>query len=114
VSAIDPTVTGQLAEILPRDEFLRLLETFDEDLGRLADQYCKAVAADDAEAGRVAAHGLAGAAAGIGAKRLEAAARQALRPDAPETPQTLAFRIGQEAGAARAALAAMAQPPTPA
>lgn len=114
MSPIDPAVTGQLAEILPREDFLRLLETFDADLGRLADQYCKAVAVADLEAGRLAAHGLAGAAAGIGAKRLEAAARQALRPDAPETPEALAHRIGQEAIAARAALAAMAQPQTPA
>jgi HPt (histidine-containing phosphotransfer) domain-containing protein len=113
VNAIDKRIAQDLAAALSREEFLRLLQTFDADLGRLARECAQAAEADDAPALRRAAHSLAGAAAGIGAHRLEAAARLAM-PGAPaqDHPPQLVARIREETEAVLAELAALARPPT--
>lgn len=112
MSAIDRTVADQLAEVLPRKEFLRLLETFVADLGRLARECVAAAEAADPATLQRAAHSLAGAAAGIGAHSLEAAARAAMA-GAPggESDATLVGRIRDEADRTLAELAAMADRP---
>jgi HPt (histidine-containing phosphotransfer) domain-containing protein len=109
VSALDPVTTGQLAATLPREDFRRILRTFAADLGRLADDFAEAVATADEEAQRRAAHSLAGTAAGIGALRLEAAARLAMSQQHGVVPDTLAHRIRDEAAAALAALSELAE-----
>jgi HPt (histidine-containing phosphotransfer) domain-containing protein len=107
VRALDPAIAGQLAASLPEAEFQRLLRTFEADLGRLADDYGRAAAAEDSDGLRRAAHSLAGAAAAIGAGRLEAAARSAM--EGQGTADT-AGQIRDEAAAALAALAALSAP----
>jgi HPt (histidine-containing phosphotransfer) domain-containing protein len=107
VSALDPSVAAQLAAALPQDEFRRLVRTFETDLGRLAAECVQAAGAADAEGVRRAAHSLAGAAAAIGAARLEAAARAALDLPSPGVPDGLAERIRTEAASALSALAAL-------
>ncbi|WP_158287807.1 Hpt domain-containing protein [Falsiroseomonas bella] len=110
MSPLDPSVAGQLAASLPEEEFRRLLHTFEADLGRLAAD-CVRAAGDADEAGvRRAAHSLVGAAAAIGASRLEAAARAALEQPFLAPPRDLAERVRTEAVAALAALAALASP----
>ena len=107
MSALDPSVAGQLAASLPNDEFRRLVRTFETDLGRLATECVQAAMAADTEGVRRAAHSLVGAAAAIGAFRLESAARAALDLPALTAPTELAGRIRAEATAALAALAAL-------
>ncbi len=108
MNAIDPDIPAQLAADLPRDDVVRILRTFEEDLGRLARELSAAAGAGEAEAYRRAAHSLAGAAAAVGAKRLEQAARIAMdRRDATE-PRLLAARIAEEAAAALAELSRLA------
>jgi HPt (histidine-containing phosphotransfer) domain-containing protein len=104
---LDPAIAGQLAASMPRDEFLRLLRAFETDLGRLAAEYGAAAAASDPDGVRRAAHSLAGAAAAIGAGRLEAVARSAMEDGGAPAPGLVAARIRDEADAALAALAAL-------
>ena len=111
MSAIDPEVAGQLAADLPRDDFVRIIRTFEEDLGRLAAQLDQAVTAGDLDTYRRAAHSLAGAAAAVGAKRLEAVARIAMDPKRAEDPRTLAAGVRAEATGALTELAALADHP---
>lgn len=111
VSAIDPEVAGQLAADLPRDDFVRILRTFEEDLGRLAIELDRAVAAGDLETYRRAGHSLAGAAAAVGARRLEAVARIAMDHRRADDPRALAAQVRQEARDALAELAALADNP---
>jgi HPt (histidine-containing phosphotransfer) domain-containing protein len=108
VTVIDPDIAGHLAASLSRRDFVRILRTFEADLGRLAAEYGRATEASDEEAQRRAAHSLAGAAAGIGAAQLEAAARRALAAEGSTLPHDLARDIGEAATAARAELAALA------
>ena len=111
VSAIDPEVAGQLAADLPRDDFVRILRTFEEDLGRLAMVLETAAGSGDLDGYRRAAHSLAGAAAAVGARRLEAVARIAMDHRRTEDPLMLALQVRQEAEAALAELAALAEHP---
>lgn len=114
MNVIDKQVVQQLAAALSRDEFLRLLQTFDADLGRLAQECTEAAEAEDRAALRRAAHSLAGAAAGIGAQRLETAARMAM-PGAPEAdpPARLVARIRDETALVLAEITALARIPAP-
>lgn len=112
VSAIDPEIAGQLAADLPRDDFVRILRTFEADLGRLADDLERSVAERNQDGYRRAAHSLAGAAAAVGARRLEAVARIAMDHRRTDDPQGVARQVRQEAVAALAELAALTdQPP---
>lgn len=108
VTALDPSIAEQLARDLPAEDFRRILETFEEDLSRLAGELDQAAAAGDAEAYRRAAHNLAGAAAAVGAVALERAARIALDPRAGVPPQQMVPRVRAEAAAALQELAALA------
>ena len=111
MSAIDPEVAGQLAADLPRDDFILIIRTFEDDLSRLAAQLDQAAVAGDLDAYRRAAHSLAGAAAAVGAKRLEAVARIAMDPKRAEDPRTLAAGVRAEASQALAELGALANNP---
>lgn len=107
MNALDPSVAGQLAASLPEAEFLRLLRTFEVDLGRLAGDCARAAAASDPDGVRRAAHSLAGAAAAIGAARLEAAARVAMETRGVAVPDGMTEEIRAEAAAVLAELAAL-------
>ncbi|MGG5811924.1 Hpt domain-containing protein [Falsiroseomonas sp. CW058] len=111
MSAIDPDVAGQLAADLPRDDFVRILRTFEDDLGRLAVELDRCVAAGNLDGYRRAAHSLAGAAAAVGARRLEAVARIAMDHRRTEDPRSLAAQVRQEASSALAELSALAEHP---
>ena len=114
MSAIDPDIAGQLASDLPRDDFVRILRTFEADLGRLALALEAAVGAGDQDGYRRAAHSLAGAAAAVGARRLERVARVAMDHRSQADPRVLAQQVRDEAQAALHELAALAEnPPTP-
>jgi HPt (histidine-containing phosphotransfer) domain-containing protein len=114
VSAIDPEIAGQLAADLPLDDFVRILRTFEADLGRLASELDAAVAARNLEGYRRAAHSLAGAAAAVGARRLEAVARIAMDHRRADDPVTLAQQVRVEAAQALTELAELAEnPPVP-
>jgi HPt (histidine-containing phosphotransfer) domain-containing protein len=108
VSAIDPDVAGQLAEELPRDVFVSIVRSFEQDLARLVCQMVDAAQAENVDEYRRAAHGLAGAAGSIGAKALESLARQAMRSDDRTPAQQMILGIGQEAKAALSELSALA------
>jgi HPt (histidine-containing phosphotransfer) domain-containing protein len=106
VSALDPDITRQLAEDLPSEVFATVLRTFETDLARLAAQMRGAAEAGDLDAYRRGAHGLAGAAGAIGARRLEGLARQAMQPSGGLPPAEL---LPQLALAAEAAVTALAE-----
>ena len=109
--AIDPEIAGQLASDLPRDDFVRILRTFEDDLGRLARILEESVAAGDEDGYRRAAHSLAGASAAVGARRLEQVARIAMDHRSNADPRALAVQVRQEAAAALTELAALAAHP---
>ncbi|MGK7862466.1 Hpt domain-containing protein [Falsiroseomonas sp. E2-1-a4] len=111
MSAIDPEIAGQLASDLPREDFVRILRTFEDDLGRLARLLEEAVAAGDEEGYRRSAHSLAGAAAAVGARRLEQVARIAMDHRNAADPRALALQVRQEAAQALAELSALAEHP---
>lgn len=111
VSAIDPEIAGQLASDLPREDFVRIVRTFEDDLGRLARILETSVANGDEDGYRRAAHSLAGAAAAVGARRLEQVARIAMDHRNPADPRALALQVRQEASEALAELAALAEHP---
>ncbi len=104
VHALDPSIAGQLAEDLPRPDFLRIIRTFHDDLTRLTAELAAAVRQGDARGFQRAAHSLAGAAGAVGALRLEAAARRGMLGAEAPSP-ALAAQIGAEAQAALVALA---------
>jgi HPt (histidine-containing phosphotransfer) domain-containing protein len=108
VSAIDPEVASQLAEELPRDVFVSIVRTFEEDLARLVRQMVDAARGGDVVEYRRAAHSLAGAAGSIGAKALETLARQAMRSDDRTPAQQMILGIGHEAKLALSELAELA------
>jgi hypothetical protein len=111
VSAIDPEIAGQLASELPRDDFVRIVRTFEDDLGRLAVQLEAAVAGGDIDGYRRAAHSLAGAAAAVGARRLEQVARVGMDHRSTVDPATVALHVRHEARAALLELAELAENP---
>ncbi|MDP3415216.1 Hpt domain-containing protein [Falsiroseomonas sp.] len=111
MNAIDPEIAGQLASELPREDFVRIVRTFEDDLGRLARLLEAAVAAGDEEGYRRSAHSLAGAAAAVGARRLEQVARIAMDHRNPADPRVLALQVRQEASEALAELSALAEHP---
>ncbi|MFH5926005.1 Hpt domain-containing protein [Roseomonas xinghualingensis] len=108
MNAIDLETTGQLAAELPRDVFVGIVRTFEQDLARLVRQMVEAAREGQVEEYRQAAHGLAGAAGSIGAKSLEALARQAMRPDDRVPAQQMILSIGEEAKAVLSELAVLA------
>ncbi|WP_135467550.1 Hpt domain-containing protein [Crenalkalicoccus roseus] len=111
---LDPIIARQLANDIPRPGLQRVLATFAEDLERLVAQMEAAVASGDQEACRRAAHGLAGAAAGLGALTLERTARQLIAPPPGTDPRELVARTRSDGAAALVALNALAATPAPA
>ncbi len=111
MSALDPEVAASLAAELPHDVFVSIVRTFETDLARLGREMVEAAKAADTEGYRRAAHGLAGAAGSIGALRLEALARQAMRRDDTVPPATMLREIGGEAKAALTELALLGAAP---
>jgi len=107
VSAIDPDIAGQLAADLSAADFVRILKTFEADLGRLSAELEAAAGAGRLEEYRRLAHSLAGAAAAVGARRLEQVARIAMDRGNGNDPALLAVRVRQEARAALAELNAL-------
>jgi HPt (histidine-containing phosphotransfer) domain-containing protein len=101
-------IAEQLAHDLPPENFRRIVETFEDDLGRLAGQLEQAGSAGNLDGYRRAAHSLAGAAAAVGAVLLERTARIAMehRPDMP--PAQMIPLIREQAAAALRELAALA------
>jgi HPt (histidine-containing phosphotransfer) domain-containing protein len=112
VKAIDPEIARQLAAELPRDVFVGVVRTFEADLARLVQQMVDALDTGDMETYRRNAHSLAGAAGSIGARRLEAMARQAMSLEAAPASGSV-LELGAEAKAALAELMALssAEPP---
>ena len=108
MSALDPSIAGQLAQDLQPADFRRIIETFKEDLGRLAGELESLGLAGDTEGYRRAAHSLAGAAAAIGATMLERTARIAMDPRATLGPAQLVPMIKAQAKAVLEELAALA------
>jgi HPt (histidine-containing phosphotransfer) domain-containing protein len=111
MSAIDAEIAGQLAADLPVEDFVRIVRTFERDLLRLSRELDQAVANRSLEQYRRIAHSLAGAAAAVGAKRLEKVARIAMDATAATDPRQIAAAIQLEAKAALAELAALADDP---
>ena len=111
MSAIDAEIAGQLAADLPVEDFVRILRTFERDLLRLSRDLDQAVANRSLEQYRRTAHSLAGAAAAVGAKRLEKVARIAMDATSATDPREVAAAIQQEAKAALVELAALADDP---
>lgn len=109
VSALDPDIAGQLAEDLPPAVFRRIIATFETDLGRLTAELEACAAIANADGYLRAAHSLAGAAAAVGAKRLEFEARIAMDPRQPEAAATVLPRLCAESRAALAELHTLAQ-----
>ena len=107
MSALDPEVARSLAADLPRDVFVTIVKTFEQDLARLVREMVEGARASDEEAYRRAAHGLAGAAGSIGALKLEALAREAMRAGDTVPPVQRLREIGAEARAALTELAAL-------
>ncbi len=91
---IDLAVAGQLANSLAPADFGRILESFAQDVRRLADEMEMAGRLGDLAGLRRAAHGLAGAAAAVGATALESAARRAMAQQGP-CPEALVPEIRQ-------------------
>ncbi len=109
MSALDPDIAGQLAEDLPPAVFRRIIATFEQDLGRLTAELEACVAAGNTQGYLRAAHSLTGAAAAVGAKRLEFEARLAMDPAQPESPASILPRLSAESRAALAELHALAK-----
>ncbi|SDD09726.1 Hpt domain-containing protein [Belnapia rosea] len=107
VSAIDPNIAEQLAQDLPPADFRRIIETFEDDLGRLAHQLEAAAIAGNWDNYQRAAHSLAGAAAAVGAIPLEQAARVAMDPQSPHPPAVVVPVIRDRAMAALQELSAL-------
>lgn len=107
MSAIDLPVAEQLAQDLSPADFRRIIETFEDDLTRLAQQLEAAAIAGNWDGYQRAAHSLAGAAAAVGATPLEQAARVAMDPRSPHPPAVVVPVIRDRAQAALQALTAL-------
>jgi len=105
---LDPDHLAGLAAAVPAAELPGIYRAFATDLLRLAAEMEGHAAAGDAPAARAVAHALAGAAAGVGARQLEALARAAMHPSAPPIGAEQAAGIAAAARAAAAALEALA------
>jgi HPt (histidine-containing phosphotransfer) domain-containing protein len=105
VSALDPSLSRQLAENLPAKDFLRIVATFAADVRQLAARLESAAARGETAAAHAAAHGIAGAAAAVGALEVESTARLAMRPGA-DIPALIA-PLRAAAAVAERALAAL-------
>ncbi|MFC7472860.1 Hpt domain-containing protein [Dankookia sp. GCM10030260] len=108
MSALDPSIAEQLAQDLPPEDFRRIVETFEDDLGRLASELERAGLTGNLDAYRRAAHSLAGAAAAVGAVMLERTARVAMDSRSTLAPAQLVPMIRAQATAALQELAALA------
>lgn len=108
MTALDPSIAEQLAQDLPPADFRRIVETFEDDLGRLAGELEQAGLAGNLDSYRRAAHSLAGAAAAVGAVMLERTARVAMDSRSSLAPQQLVPMIRAQATAALQELAALA------
>nr|WP_280842978.1 Hpt domain-containing protein [Pararoseomonas baculiformis] len=97
-----------MAAELPRDVFVSIVQSFEQDLARLVRQMTDAARDGDVSGYRQAAHALAGASGSIGARSLEALARQAMRPDDDVPARQMILSIGQEAKQALEELAVLA------
>lgn len=106
--ALDQSVLDALARTVPRQDLPAIFRAFAADLARLAADFASHAEAGRAEAARRTAHALAGAAAGVGARGLEAAARAVMEPGAPPVGPAQAAAIATEAAAVVAALEALA------
>ena len=111
VSALDPSIAEQLAQDLPPEDFRRIVETFEDDLGRLAGELERAGLAGNLDAYRRAAHSLAGAASAVGAILLERTARVAMDPRSGMTPAQMVPIVRAQATAALQELAVLAARP---
>lgn len=107
MSALDPSVAGQLAEDLPPDVFRTIIATFEEDMTRLVKELQAAHEAGDQNGYERAAHSLAGAAAAVGAVGLEREARIAMDHKQPEPAEAVLPRLTTEARGALEALHAL-------
>lgn len=108
MNALDPSIAEQLAQDLPPEDFRRIVETFEEDLGRLAGELEQTGSAGNIDAYRRAAHSLAGAAAAVGAVMLERTARVAMDPRSGMAPAQMVPIIRAQATAALQELAVLA------
>lgn len=111
MNALDPQIARQLAEDLPSDVFVNVLRTFETDLARLAEQMVAAAHRGDMDGYRRGAHGLAGAAGAIGARRLESLARQAMNPRDTTPPEQLLPLLGSAAQETLQELVALSSDP---
>ncbi|MDO9707529.1 Hpt domain-containing protein [Paracraurococcus lichenis] len=107
MSALDPDIAGLLAQELPAADFRRIVETFEDDIGRLTGELEQAGAAGRLDEYRRVAHGLAGAAGAVGATLLERTARLAMDPRSTLPPQQMVPMIRAQARAALEELAAL-------
>lgn len=109
ITALDPEIAGQLADDLPPAVFRRIIATFETDLSRLTAELQVCAATSNADGYHRAAHSLAGAAAAVGAKRLEFEARLAMDRHQPESVATLLPRLSAESRLALAELNSLAR-----
>jgi HPt (histidine-containing phosphotransfer) domain-containing protein len=106
MTAIDRGVLQQLAADLSADDLLLVLRTFAGDMERLRAALGAAGQVADAAAWQRTAHGMAGAAAAVGATRVEQLARQAMAHVAidPDTAARAMMAIGSAIDASLAEL----------
>lgn len=108
MNALDPDIAGALASDLPPADFGRIVDSFAADIDRLADEMEAGTLAGDRLAVHRAAHGLAGAAASVGALALERAARRGLGKEA--CPPDLVATVRTAGVEAMRALRALVRP----
>jgi chemotaxis protein histidine kinase CheA len=101
-------IAEQLAHDLPPENFRRIVETFEDDLGCLAAELERAGLTGNLDAIRRAAHSLAGAAAAVGAIMLERTARVAMDPRSGMMPAEMVPIIRSQAAVALRELAVLA------
>lgn len=101
LSHAEPGFAAQLRADLPEADLRHVLQIFANDLAQLTNQIADAAQRGEAEQLRGTAHALAGAAAAVGAARLEAACRAAQR-DTTAGPEQLWAHTAAIAAAAAA------------
>lgn len=109
VSALDLDIAGCLASDLAPVDFVRILDSFAKDVDRLAAEMEAGTLTGNRDAVHRAAHGLAGAAAALGAVALERAARRGLGK--AECPPDLIACVRREGETAMRALRGLVRPP---